>query len=98
NEKNGYAVVEINNGKDLVTAVGTIPFVGAGEQLHIIGSWVNSQNYGVQFKVKSVERSAPADAEAMLKYLSSGAIHGIGPALAKKIIGKFGENTIKVIE
>lgn len=98
NEKNGYAVVEINNGEDLVTAVGTIPFVGAGEQLHIIGSWVNSQNYGVQFKVKSVERSAPADAEAMLKYLSSGAIRGIGPALAKKIIGKFGENTIKVIE
>ena len=49
NEKNGYAVIELNNGKELVPVVGTMPFVGVGEELHIAGGWTVSQNYGKMF-------------------------------------------------
>ena len=98
NEKNGYAVIELNNGKELVPVVGTMPFVGVGEELRIAGGWTVSQTYGPQFKASSVERSSPSDAAAMLKYLSSGAIKGIGPAIAKKIVDTFGENSLKILE
>ena len=97
NDKNGYAVIELNNGEDLVTVVGTIPFVGVGEQLHVVGTWVNSASYGTQFKAQAVERSQPSDSGAMLKYLASGAIKGIGPAMARKIVDAFGENTAQVL-
>ncbi len=98
NEKNGYAVIELNSGEELTTVVGTMPFVGVGEELHVIGNWVNSQNYGPQFKAQGVERSAPADAAAILKYLSSGAIKGVGPVIAGKIVDAFGSETLQVLE
>ena len=98
NEKNGYAVIELNNGEELVTAVGTMPYVGVGETLHVFGEWVSSQNYGTQFKVQALERSQPQEASAILKYLSSGAIRGIGPATARRIVETFGENTLQVLE
>lgn len=98
NEKNGYAVVELNNGEELVTAVGTMPYVGVGETLHVFGQWVSSQTYGTQFKVQAMERSQPQDSSAILKYLSSGAIRGIGPAIARKIVDTFGEDTLRVLE
>ena len=98
NEKNGYAVVSLNNGEELVTAVGTMPFVGVGEELHVVGEWVSSQNYGTQFKVQAVERSRPQEAPAILKYLSSGAVKGIGPAIARKIVDAFGDDTLRVLE
>ncbi len=98
NDKNGYAVIELNNGEDLVTVVGTMPFVGVGEQLHAVGTWVSSSSYGTQFKAQAVERRQPSDSGAMLKYLSSGAVKGIGPAMARKIVDAFGENTAHVLE
>ena len=98
NDKNGYAVIEFNNGEDLVPVVGTMPFVGVGEQLHVVGAWIESPSYGTQFRAQAVEREEPKNAAAMLKYLSSGAVRGIGPAIAKKIIDAFGENTMKVME
>jgi exodeoxyribonuclease V alpha subunit len=98
NEKNGYAVIEMNNGEELVTVVGTMPFVGVGEELHVVGGWTVSPTYGTQFKVQAVERSAPADAAAILKYLSSGAVKGIGPSTAKKLVDAFGERTLEVLE
>lgn len=98
NEKNGYAVIELNIGEELVTVVGTMPFVGVGEELHVVGGWVNSQTYGMQFKAQALERSKPANAAAMLKYLSSGAIKGVGPVMAQKIVDAFGENTLQVLE
>ncbi len=98
NEKNGYAVIELNSGEELTTVVGTMPFVGVGEELHVIGNWVNSQNYGPQFKAQGIERSAPADAAAILKYLSSGAIKGVGPVIAGKIVDAFGSETLQVLE
>jgi exodeoxyribonuclease V alpha subunit len=98
NDKNGYAVIELNNGEDLVVVVGTMPFVGVGEQLHVVGTWANNSTYGIQFKAQVVERRQPSDSGAMLKYLSSGAIRGIGPVMARKIVETFGENTANVLE
>lgn len=98
NEKNGYAVVEINNGEELVTAVGNLPFVGAGEELHVVGNWTTNQNYGEQFRVEAFERSRPANEAAVLKYLSSGTVKGVGPVLAKKIVEQFGVRALEVME
>lgn len=98
NESNGYAVVELNNGEELVTVVGTMPFVSVGEELHVVGGWVNSANYGTQFRAEGVERSRPSTAAAILKYLSSGAVKGIGPVFAQKIVDAFGENALRVME
>jgi exodeoxyribonuclease V alpha subunit len=98
NDKNGYAVIEFNNGEDLVPVVGTMPFISVGEQLHIVGEWMESPSYGTQFRAKAVERQEPKNAAAMLKYLSSGAVKGIGPTIAKKIVDAFGENTMQMLE
>jgi exodeoxyribonuclease V alpha subunit len=98
NEKNGYAVIEINNGEEIITAVGNMPFVGVGEELHIIGTWTTNQNYGEQFRVEAFERSKPATEAAVLKYLSSGAVKGIGPSTAQKIVNLFGANSLEVME
>ena len=98
NEKNGYAVIEMNNGENLVAVVGTMPFVSVGEQLHVVGSWMVSQTYGTQFRAQAVESSVPSDSDAILKYLSSGAVKGVGPAIARRLVDSFGENTMKVLE
>ncbi|MCI1964672.1 MAG: ATP-dependent RecD-like DNA helicase [Oscillospiraceae bacterium] len=98
NEKNGYAVIEVNDGEELITAVGNLPFVDAGEELHLIGNWVTNQNYGEQFRVDAFERSKPAGEAAILKYLSSGAVKGVGPSTAKKIVKLFGEHSLNVME
>lgn len=98
NEKNGYSIIEMNNGEELVTAVGTMPWVSAGEELRVMGNWVNNPSYGTQFKVDAFERSKPATTAAMLKYLSSGAIKGIGPGLAAKIVDTFGQNSLHILE
>jgi exodeoxyribonuclease V alpha subunit len=98
NEKNGYSVVELNSGGELVTVVGEIPGVSVGEGLHVVGNWVNSANYGTQFKVEAFERSRPETASAVLKYLSSGAVKGVGPGTAQKIVDLFGETALQVME
>ena len=98
NEKNGYTVLELNNGQELVTVVGTIPWVSAGEELRVIGNWSSHPNFGTQFKVEAFERSKPATAVAMLKYLSSGAIKGIGAATAARIVDTFVDNTLHILE
>lgn len=98
NEKNGYAVIEINDGEELITAVGNLPFVDAGEELHLLGNWATNQNYGEQFRVETFERLKPANEAAMLKYLSSGAVKGVGPSTAEKIVKLFGANSLDVME
>lgn len=98
NEKNGYAIIEINNGEELVTVVGIMPLVSAGEELRVIGSWINNPNYGTQFKAEAFERSKPSTTVALLKYLASGAIKGIGPSTAGKIVDAFGMNALDIIE
>lgn len=98
NEKNGYTILEINDGRELVTAVGSMPWVSVGEELRIMGIWVRHPTFGTQFKVEAFERYKPATASAILKYLSSGAVKGIGPSLAAQIVKAFGENTLEVME
>lgn len=98
NEKNEYTVLELNNGQELVTVVGTMPWVACGEELHVVGTWATHPSFGPQFKVQAYERYRPATSSAILKYLSSGAVKGIGPTTAAKIVDAFGEHTLDVIE
>lgn len=98
NEKNGYAIIELNNGEELVTVVGSMPLVSAGEELRVVGNWINNPNYGTQFKAEAFERSKPSTTVALLKYLASGAIKGIGPSTAGKIVDAFGMNALDIIE
>ena len=98
NEKNGYTILELNNGQELVTVVGSLPWVSVGEVLHVMGKWTKHPTFGMQFKAEGFERFKPETTDALLKYLSSGAVKGIGPAMAAKIVAAFGENTLRVLE
>ena len=98
NDKNGYTILEMNNGQELVTVVGSLPWVSVGEILRVVGRWTKHPTFGVQFKAEAFERYKPETASAMLKYLSSGAVKGIGPSTAAKIVEAFGENTLRILE
>lgn len=98
NDENGYTVLEIDCGGELMTAVGIMPLVAVGESLSLIGSFVTHSSYGQQFSVKACERSMPVGSASILKYLSSRAIKGIGPSTARKLVAAFGDNTLDVIE
>ena len=98
NDSNQYTVLEVDCGEELITVVGTFPYVSVGERLHLYGTWTSHATFGQQFRAQAFERSRPADTAAMLKYLSSGAVKGIGGALAGRIIEAFGDESIKVIE
>ena len=82
NDSNQYTVLEVDCGEELITVVGTFPYVSVGERLHLYGTWTSHATFGQQFRAQAFERSRPADTAAMLKYLSSGAVKGIGGALA----------------
>ncbi|MDR3643998.1 MAG: ATP-dependent RecD-like DNA helicase, partial [Clostridia bacterium] len=98
NEGNGWTVLEMDCEGELVTVVGPVFQVCAGDGVRVTGAWVNHPSYGRQFKAESMERSLPATADAILKYLSSGAIKGIAGATAKRIVELFGAETLEVIE
>ncbi len=98
NDKNQYTVLEMIAGDDLITVVGAFPFVSVGENLTVYGEWSSHATFGDQFKAGAFERSRPATTSAMLKYLTSGAVKGIGPATANKIIGTFGDQALDIIE
>ncbi len=98
NAENGYSVLDVSSDGKLITAVGMLSCVEPGEELKIKGSWVNHPTFGRQFKVESCERKIPKSADDMLRYLSSGAIKGIGPATALKIVEKFGDETFEILE
>ena len=99
NYDNGYSVLRMNcdNGQT-VTVVGTIPLPSAGERLMVTGKWVSHSNYGRQFEAEFLERLLPQTANDILQYLSSRAIKGIGPKIAARIVQKFGDQTLSVIE
>ncbi len=98
NEKNQYSVIELESGDELVTAVGIFPYVGEGEEVRLFGVWTNHPTFGRQFKASAFEKTAPKTTAAILRYLSGGAVKGIGPATARRIVEAFGENTLSVIE
>ena len=97
NEDNGYTVCDVNANNSLVTACGHMPFIAPGEQVVMTGKWVNHPDYGEQFSVTSLKRALPKKVSAVLSYLASGIISGIREATAKKIVNKFGEETLEII-
>lgn len=98
NEENGYVVLDMDCDNQLVTAVGLLGDVHEGEELTLYGDYVNSPKYGRQFKAEVFERALPKNREAIRKYLGSGVIAGIGPAVAKRIVTAFGEDTLDIME
>lgn len=98
NADNGFTVLDMNVGGELVTAVGTFFEVGAGEELVLYGKWGNHSMFGRQFQTESYESRLPDNAASLLRYLSAGMIKGIGPKTARKIIERFGENAFEVLE
>jgi exodeoxyribonuclease V alpha subunit len=100
NEENGYTVarVKVYGRRDLVTVVGNLLSPTPGEVIHLKGEWVNNPKYGEQFKVVHYKSLVPASVSGIQKYLGSGLIKGIGPVMAKRIVKKFGEDTLEVIE
>lgn len=98
NETNGYTVIELVGESETITAVGIMPMVSVGEEVVLIGSFKNHSSYGKQFSVISCERKMPTTVMGIYKYLASGALKGIGPSFAQKLVDEFGENTLDVIE
>lgn len=98
NNENGYSVIDVSSGGELITVVGSLSSVSVGEELEMCGEWTTHHIYGSQFKVESFERKMPKTAADMLRYLSSGAVKGIGPATAAKIVERFDSETFDVLE
>lgn len=98
NDENGYTVLNLKNEEGEVTCVGSFHFIEEGELLSLTGEYTTHRLYGVQFKVESSEVCEPEDLVSIEKYLGSGAIKGIGAALAGKIVQKFREDTFRIIE
>ncbi len=99
NEENGYTICDLALSDDeIITAVGEMPMLGEGDRLCLFGKWTHNPKYGRQFSVSQYERTMPSAPAAMLKYLSSRAIKGIGPVTAKRIVDEFGEDTFDVLE
>lgn len=98
NEENGYCVLTLATEEGELTCVGTLRGVAEGMNVAFLGSYTEHPSYGRQFKVESYEEKEPEDAFAMERYLGSGAIKGVGTALAARIVRKFGKDTFRIIE
>lgn len=99
NEENGYTVLcLVTDEGEAITVVGCIPCAAAGESMTVTGVWVNHASYGAQLTAESVERRMPESEDEITAYLASGIIKGVGPATASRLVDRFGEDTLRVIE
>ena len=98
NTDNGYTVLNLVSGEDEITCVGIFSTIAEGENIEATGDYTDHPTYGTQFKVVSFEEKAPEDQEAIERYLGSGAIKGIGLAMAARIVRRFKEDTFRIIE
>lgn len=99
NKDNGYAVLRLKSEEyGDITVVGTIPAPTAGERLMVTGHWTAHSSYGKQFEAEFLERLLPDTKEDILEYLSSRAVKGIGPKTAQKIVARFGENALQILD
>ena len=98
NRDNGYTVACLVSEGEEITCVGTFRFLNEGETIRAKGVYTRHPSYGKQFSVSSYESVIPQDSLAMERYLGSGAIKGIGAALAARIVRKFGDDTLRIIE
>ena len=99
NYDNGYAVLRLQcDSGETVTVVGTIPLPAVGERLMVTGKWSTHASYGKQFEAEFLERLMPATAAEITAYLSSRIIKGIGPKTAARIVSRFGDQTLQIME
>ena len=100
NAENGYTVLRCaaKGSKDLITVVGLMPDVHVGSVLALDGFWKMDAKYGRQFSAERMEETLPATVYGIEKYLGSGLVKGVGPKFAKRIVQKFGKDTLDVIE
>lgn len=98
NSENGYIVLDLETKSDMITVVGMLGEIDAGEELTVTGKYVVHPRFGDQFRAEYCQRRMPAESSAIVKYLSSGVIKGIGPVMAKKIVDKFGGKSLEIIE
>lgn len=97
-EETGFTVMDISTEEgELITVVGVMPEIAAGEELKLTGHWDTHATFGRQFRAEFCERNMPGTVAQILKYLSSGAVKGIGPSTANKIVEAFGEDTFDVL-
>ena len=97
NDENGYTVMEFSTDEDSFTVVGILPFVYEGENIKIGGYFTEHPEYGPQFKAEIYEKCLPKTVSSITAFLSSGIIRGVRAATARKIVAKFGEETLDVI-
>ena len=99
NYDNGYAVLRLSvGGGQTVTVVGTIPMPSVGERLMVTGKWSTHSSYGRQFEAEFLERLMPQTSMEILSYLGSRVIKGIGPRMAARIVDRFGDQTLVIME
>lgn len=98
NADNGWTVLDLEADGELHKVVGTLPMAAVGERLRLGGEWVEHPSFGHQFKATYCERHLPSGADAILRYLSSGAVKGVGPSTAARIVEKFGADALKIME
>ena len=98
NETNSYTVCTILLEKEIITAVGYLPFINIGDIIIAKGNFIKHVTYGEQFKIDTFEKTMPNTINEIEKYLGSGIIKGIGPATSKKIVDRFGNDTIYVLQ
>lgn len=98
NETNSYTIAELSTDEEIYTIVGYLPFINEGDFLSLEGKFVTHQDYGRQFKIDTFEKKMPETKESLERYLASGIVKGIGPSTAKKIVEKFGDETISIFK
>lgn len=99
NEENGYTVLRLDTTDgEQITVVGCIPCAAPGEELIVTGEWKHHPVHGAQIQAETVERYMPRTESAILSYLSSGVVKGVGPATAQLLVQRFGEETLDVLE
>ncbi|MBE5868245.1 MAG: ATP-dependent RecD-like DNA helicase [Lachnospiraceae bacterium] len=98
NMDNGYTVMNLIADGEEITCVGMLGSVTPGENIRAFGEYINHSVYGSQFKIASFETVLPEDSVSMERYLGSGAIRGVGPALAARIVKRFGSDTFRIID
>jgi len=100
NNDSGFCVLRLRTQghREETTVIGSLPSVTAGEWLSAEGWWVRDKEHGLQFKATTIKTVPPTSADGIERYLGSGLVKGIGPVLAKKLVGRFGAEVLAVIE
>ncbi|HUG61607.1 MAG TPA: ATP-dependent RecD-like DNA helicase [Methylomirabilota bacterium] len=100
NEENGFAVlrVRVTGRKEAVAVVGHVPSVAAGERIEAEGAWTTDRTHGPQFKAERIATLEPSARDAIARFLGSGLISGVGPAMAERIVKEFGAKALDVID